>query len=215
MRTLFLIVYWLLGISTLWGQDAKAVYLFDDFEDAFIYYKDGRRFNVPLNYNLLSRQYEFIDKNDNDRKKEFSEAGMIISIEVGKRKFLPPLEGATEIIQSEPAFYVAYQGVTKKKGVSVGYGGRTDTGSASSFTGIKGNFIVGGISNNEKTLINIDKAYQVKIGRKMKTFYNKKKFLKLFPEKREILEKHIGENKIDFNVVHQVLDLYNYAISLK
>lgn len=215
MRKLMLIAWWTLCIGTLWGQDSKAGYLFDSFENALIYYKDGRIFNVPLNYNLLSRQYEFIDKNDNNRKKEFSEAGMIVSIELGKRKFLPPSEGATEIIQPEPAFYVTYQGVAKKKSASVGYGGTTDSGAANSLTGIKGNFIVGGISADQKTLTSIDKVYRVRIGKKMKKFYDKKRFLKLFPRKENELDKYIEENKTNFDIVQQVLDLYNYAVGLK
>lgn len=215
MKRLFFILCCMLAVNSLCAQKLQTGYLFENFENAFVYYKDGRKFNVPLNYNLLTRQYEFIDQKDNDRKKEFTEPGMIVTIEVGKRRFLSPTEGATEIIQVEPAFYVTYQGIAQKKGASVGYGGTTTTGSASNYTGIKGNFIVGGIANDEKALIDIDKAYRVKVGKKMKTFYDKKRFLKLFPSEKEVLDKYIEDNKIDFGVIEQVLELYNYAMSLK
>lgn len=215
MKLLLTCLFCLAGYINSSAQTNNSAYLFDNFKDAVVYYKDGRGFNVPLNYNLLTKQYIFIDKKDDNREKEFSDPQLIAAIEIEKRIFLPPSEGATEIIQAEPPFYVEYQGVSKRSGSSVGYGGTTETGSASSYSGIKGNSVIGGIGTANTTIKHIDKAYKIKIGKKMKTFFNKTKFLKLFPNKKEMLDEYIKKEKIDFDNIEQVLKLYNHALTLK
>lgn len=215
MKRLLILLFCIAEFICLSAQSKQSGYLFKKNQDAIIYYKDGRQFSVPLNYNLLTRQYVFIDKSDNNQQKEFTEPAMIVVIEIGKRTFLPPSEGATERIQAEPPFHVEYQGTSKRAGVSVGYGGTTETASASNYSGMRGNFIVGGVESDNKILTGIDKVYKVKVGKKMRLFFDKKKFLKLFASQKEPLEKYIIDNHIDFGVTEQVLGLYNYAVGLK
>lgn len=194
--------------------ESNSGFLFEKFTDSFIYYRDGRRFNVPLNYNLITRQFIFIDKQDDNQKKEFTEPGMIVAIEVDGRTFLPPSEGATEVIQSEPPFYVSYQATVKKE-KPVAYGGTTQTASVDSYSQLRGVGQIGGVDGTQKSLASVDKEYKVKVGKRTKRFSNEKQFLKLFPEKKEALLRYMEEKQVDFDNVRQVLDLYNYARGLE
>ena len=216
MKRLFMMLASLICLVTaIFAQsEENSSFLFPQFKDSFIYYRDGRRFNVPLNYNLITSQFIFIDKNDGDLKKEFTEPGMIVAIEVDGRTFLPPSEGATEVIQSEPAFYVSYRGMVKKER-SVAYGGTTQTASVDSYSQIRGVGVIGGTDGTHKTLADIDNEYKVKVGKKSKRFSNEKQFLKLFPDKKEILIRYLEEKQVDFDNISQVLTLYNYAYNLK
>lgn len=214
MNKLIILCLLLSGATRLFAQTEKSPFLFDDFKTAIIYYKDGRQFSVPLNYNLVTNQFLFIDKNDDNLEKEFTDPEMIVSIEIGKRFFLSPTEGATEIIQSVPQFYVQYQGVSKQKGTAVGYGGKTETASTSNYTNLRSGSIIGGAQATDRTLSGIDKSYKIKVGKKEKQFSYKKQFLKLYSTQKEVLNKYIEDNKISFDSIEQVLQLYNYAITL-
>lgn len=195
-------------------EKIKEGFLFDQFKNGNIYYQDGRQFiNIPLNYNLITHQFVFIDKKDGNQEKEFTEPGMIVAIEIDKRTFLPPSEGATEIIQAEPPFYVSYEG-TIRKTKATSYGGETMTASVDTYSQIRGVGTIGGTEGTKQSLAATNKVYKIKVGKKNKRFSSKKDFLKLFPEKKEALEKYIEEQKIDFENVDQVLGLYNYTLRL-
>lgn len=216
MKQLLILCFLLIGLLTdvHTQEKSKGSYLFEQFKAGNIYYRDGRQFtNIPLNYNLITRQFVFIDKKDDSQEKEFTEPGMIIAIEIDKRTFLPPSQGVTEIIQAEPPFYVSYEG-TIRNTKAVSYGGETMTASVDTYSQIRGVGNVGGTDGTKKSLSAINKVYKVKIGKKNKRFSSKKDFLKLFPDKKEVLDKYAEEQQIDFDNVTQVLGFYNYALGL-
>lgn len=98
-----------------------------------VLYKDGRRFAVPLNFNLATGQYVFIDPKDK-LEKEFSQPDLIALLQINNRKFLATEGKATEIIQMEPLFYVVYTGKMKKAPQETTYGGISETASINSYT---------------------------------------------------------------------------------
>ncbi len=201
-------------LTGLWAQGrANIGFLFDQFKDGIVYYRDGKQFGVPLNYNLLTSQFVFIDKKDDNRQKEFSEPALIVAIEIDGRTFLPPSEGATEIIQSEPPFYVSYTGTIKHE-KAVAYGGTTQTASVDSYSQVRGIGQLGGTDGTERSLASINKEYRIKIGKKNKRFSTSKQFLKLFPTQKETLTRYLEEQSVDFNNIDQVLVLYRYACQL-
>ena len=61
------------GSNKLAAQIDSAQFLLRNFENGYVYYKDGRTFNVPLNYSLLIKKFLFQDQHDNNNIKEFSE----------------------------------------------------------------------------------------------------------------------------------------------
>lgn len=192
----------------------ESPYLFDSFQESYVQYKDGRRFAVPLNFNLVTGEYVFVDRSDG-LEKEFSEPELIAIIQIGTRKFLPTQGKATEIIQAEPKFYVFYTGLKKKAPDKITYGGTTETASVDNYSGLAGKGIISGVEKNSRIVADVHKSYEVQVGKKSRGFYNKRSFLKIFPKKnRTNLDAFIDEHKIDFDSVEQVFELYQYAISL-
>ena len=84
------------GSNKLAAQIDSAQFLLRNFENGYVYYKDGRTFNVPLNYSLLIKKFLFQDQHDNNNIKEFSEPEMVATIKIGERIFLPTKDGAKE-----------------------------------------------------------------------------------------------------------------------
>ena len=109
MRYTLTVLILILGLSVLGAQEKQTRYLFPEFTDSYIYYKDGRVFQVPTNYDLFENKFVFIDK-DNE-KKEFSDPNMIVSVKADNRTFIP-ISGneAAEVMQTEPRILVQYIG---------------------------------------------------------------------------------------------------------
>lgn len=211
----------LFGIALLWlsclGLSAQEVahtspYLFDKFQDCLIVYKDGRQFAAPVNYHLIQKHFVFMDPEQ--KEKEFSDPELIAVLRIGERSFLPEKQSAVEVVQAEPMFCAIYAGEIRKAPKKTSYGGTTQTASVDNYSGLSSNGLVSGVQVDDRMVAGIKKSYRVKIGKRTKRFYNKKSFLKLFPEdKRNELDRYIDGQQVDFNSVDQVLKLFNYAVS--
>lgn len=72
----------------LFAQNTKdnSSYLFDEFQDCLIVYKDGRQFTAPVNYDLIKKHYVF--KDPEQQEKEFSDPELIAVLRIGNRSFL-------------------------------------------------------------------------------------------------------------------------------
>ncbi len=187
-------------------------YLFEEFQDGTVFYSDGRQFVVPLNFNLVTGQYVFIDPSD-QLEKEFSEPGLVVALHFGERIFLPSAGKAIEIIQAEPKFHVHYSAQKRKAPDKITYGGTTETASIASYSGIPGQGVISRAQAKSSVVTRVDKTYEVKVGKRSRSFYNQRSFLKAFPKAmRSSLESYIQEQEIDFDSVDEVLQLYNYAI---
>lgn len=198
----------------LFAQDGRyhSPYLFDKFQDCLIVYKDGRQFTAPVNYHLIQKHFVFMDPEQ--KEKEFSDPELIAVLRIGNRSFILDDQAAVEVIQIDPKFHVFYTGDTRKAPKKISYGGTTETASVDTYSGLAGKGLISGIQDNNRIVTGINKTFEVKIGKKTKRFYNKKSFLKLFPEsKQEKLDIYIGQNHIDFSSVDQVLKLFNYSLS--
>ena len=64
-------------------------------------------------------------------------------------------------------------------------------------------------------LTRIDKIFRIERKGKQYRFINEKQFLKAFPNHKNELKKYADDNKIDFNDIDNVLQIYNYASALK
>lgn len=209
MRYTLTVLILVLGLSVLVAQEKQARYLFPEFTDSYIYYKDGRVFQVPTNYDLFDNKFVFIDK-DNE-KKEFSEPDKIVSIKVDSRTFIH-ISGneAAEVIQAEPRILVQYIG-NKRIKKDLTYGGKTETASVDSYSNL-----IYGTGENEKdtVLVKIDYQFYIEKNKRLKRFSTEKQFLKIFSKHKEELKKYIDGFKIDFNSIGGVTKLCNYALSL-
>lgn len=213
LRILLFTAFFPFYISAQTGKE-NTKYLFEEFQDAYIYYKDGRVFSVPLNFDLVKGIYVFID-NDNKEENEFTEPDRVLAMHVGDRIFLMSRGKATEVIQAEPKFHVLYTALKKKAPSGISYGGTSETASVDSYTGLGGKGLISGIPSDNRVVADISKSYEARIGRRDRSFYNQRSFVRLFPkDKRAAIDTYIEEKEVDFNSTEQVLELYQYATEL-
>ena len=207
LTILFLLI--VQSLATMGQEPTVSQFLFDDYQEALILYKDGRQFTAPVNFDLLNGHYLFIDAKDK-RPKQFANPEMIALIRIGSRSFLLEHNATTEVLQAEPLFQVTYSGNLRPAPKNLTYGGTTQTAAVDAYVGYSGSTVLGSQRQSmNKIVAGIDKRYGIKIGKKTKRFYNQSSFLKAFPkQQRAKVEEYLSKKDIDFNDVQQVFDLY-------
>lgn len=213
MRKIFIILLLIAFPGIITGQEkATSDFLFPDYQNALILYKDGQRFQAPVNFDLRAGHFLFIDAKDKEAK-QFAYPEKIAFLQIGSRNFLLSEGEAIELLQAKPLFQVAYSGNLRQAPKNLTYGGTTQTAAVDSYSGYSGSGVLSSQKNaNNKVVVGINKRYKAKIGKKTKWFNNTKTFLKLLPEQqREEIKKYIETHKIDFDNVEQVFKLYEYV----
>ncbi|MCD8043492.1 MAG: hypothetical protein LUH10_10575 [Tannerellaceae bacterium] len=200
-------------ISVLHAQKENS-YFFDGFQDAQVVYKDGRIYEVKVNYDFVANTFLFIDTTDNNEIKEFFDPENMAVVRVGERAFRPASSGATEILQAEPPLLVQYKGRVRPQDKKTAYGGTSATTAVESIGSISAAGQRYTLEGNGVILSEVSKRFIIEQGNKKKNFANEKQYLKIFSDKQQELKKYIQENNIDFNNIPDVINLYNYTLSL-
>ena len=202
---LFLII---ILFSNLNAQ-SQSQFLFEGYQNALIFYKDGRQFQAPINFNLLEGHYLFIDAKDKETK-QFSNPELIALLRIGERRFLIGDKEAIEIIQTNPLFQVRYSGNLRQAPKKLTYGGTTQTAPVDNYSRMIGNNLQSSISQNQ-IVKGVNKTYEIKVGKKTKRFFSKSSFMKAVPKQlRPDMESYLMKNEVDFENVQQVLELYRH-----
>lgn len=213
-KGLTILFFFIVQFMAAKAQDtAAAQYLFNDYQEALILYKDGRQFTAPVNFDLLNGHYLFIDAKDK-QPKQFANPEMIALIRIGSRSFLLEEGGATEVIQTEPLFRVTYSGNLRQAPKNISYGGTTQTAAVDTYSGYSagGGTLGAKRQSSSKMVVGIIKNYEAQIGKKKRRFHNRRTFLKAYPKmQRPTIEEYIDRNEVDFENIQQVLDLYKYT----
>ena len=214
IRTFFFIVLSVASSSLFSQSRDTSSFLFTEYQDALILYKDGRQFQAPVNFDLLEGQFLFIDSKEMESK-HFSNPELIALLRIGNRCFLLGDKETTEVIQSDPMFRVSYSGNLRKAPKNLTYGGTTQTASVDSYSGMMGSGLISGRPTNNQVVMGVNKTYEVKIGKKTKRFFSKNSFLKAVPKlQRPEMEAYLEQHEVDFGNVQQVLELYKQLIEL-
>lgn len=154
---IILLLITIAGANKLTAQIDSVQFLLRNFENGYVYFKDGRVFNVPLNYSLLVKKFLFQDIHDNNNLKEFSEPDMVATIKIGDRTFIPTKDGATEVLQTDPPIFVQYRGSLKWEGKRVGYGGRSETSAVDTYSSFQSGSTMHKLETEKLILNRIDK----------------------------------------------------------
>ena len=212
-RFLFILTLLVGYVSAVFSQDAaSSPFFFEEYQPALIFYKDGRQFQAPVNFNLLAGHFLFIDAKDKEAK-QFSNPELIALLRIGERCFLIGNKETIEVIQTEPLFQVRYSGILRQAPKKLTYGGTTYTAPVDNYSRMIGNNL--NTISNDQIVTGINKTYEVKIGKKTKRFFSKNSFLKAVPKlQRPEMEAYLEQHEVDFGNVQQVLELYKQLIEL-
>ena len=215
MKKCLLLFYWACTVCMLYAQDKNtSSFLFDDFQEAVVYFKNGSQFREKMNYNILANKFYFVDRVDN-KVKALSNPQDIQVIKFGNRVFYTEGNNGIEILPTNPVLYVQYKGNMRKEASKGAFGQPTETTSVKTYGGTYAGRGERYEFDPEKLILGSRyNIYWVEKKGKKKSFKNFKQFLKLYPKHKEELKLFIKENNIDFNNVQQISRLCIHADSL-
>ena len=217
MKTKRLVIFFLVIVAcstAIQAQKTNSPYLFNDFENAKVYFSNGQQSDEKVNYHLLSNKIRFIDRKD-QQIKEVSDTKIIDSIKIGDRIFIPNAnESWMEILSATPLIQVQYLVNTKTKGQVAAYGGTSELSNTKSYIAKKGNENISILKDMEFEVASYYNYYWIMKDGKRKQFKSFAQFLKLYPKQKDALNQYIQNNHINFEDTEAIVKLCLYAENL-
>ena len=217
MKKLLLLICMVCGMAQGYAQEEETItpYLFNEFQEVTVFFKNGAQFTVKMNYNILMNKFYFIDP---ERKVlELDNPQDITVIHFGSRVFYPEATGeGIEVLPTTPTLYVQYKGHIRKEAPTGAYGMQSETAAINMYsTSVAGNWERFELDPEKLFVGRRYNIYWVEKNGKKKPFKNFKQFVKLYPKHKEVLEAFIRENKTDFDNVEHIRALLTHAESLQ
>jgi len=196
-----------------YAQEPLSAYLFDDYHDAVVYFRDGRKSAEKVNYNLVESALYFIDKRDGQIK-VVSDYTVIDSLIIVGRTFLLDGNNALEKVSAAPVIYIRFNANSAYKPQTIGYGISSDLASVDAYSSASFQGIRTDLEGKERQVSKIYHDYFIEQNGKRRRFSNFRQLHRIYPAHRKILEKYVAEHELDFNDVAGMITLCRYVESL-
>ena len=215
MKKCLLLFYWACTVCMLYAQDKNtSSFLFDDFQEAVVYFKNGSQFREKMNYNILANKFYFVDHVDN-KVKTLSNPQDIQVIKFSNRVFYTEGNNGIEILPTNPVLYVQYKGNMRKEASKGAFGQPTETTSVKTYGGTYAGRGERYDFDPEKLILGSRyNIYWIEQKGKKKPFKNFFLFLRLYLLLLVVLMRFIIYMNVDFNNVQQISILCMHAESI-
>ncbi len=184
-------------------------YRFKEFTDGKVFFRNGSFAATKLNYNFLISDMEYIQATDT---LSIANPVDIILIAFAADTFCYE-NGYLENLREGKVRVAVRQGISLKDILKRdSYGSSSSNSSTDSFSSIETAGKTYKLVSNQDRVF--EKTVQYFIANTSGSFvpFNKKKVLQLFPEKKEIIQEYLKNNKIDFKSQN---DLLQFAVFLE
>lgn len=203
--------------SILYGQPKKPVqmpqYLFPEFSSSQVKMKDGRIQNTIMNYNMVSEGMVFLQ---DEQYYDMLNPEMVDTVYLKLKKFVPFGKTFFEMLQSKPiALFIQHKGQLEEAGVPSGYGGTTKTTASNYIGNVNRSTMSYNLAIPENYTVTVSNIYWIKKDDKMLDFQNEKQFLKLYPDKSDLIKAFIKKNRLKFERPEDLIQIVNYCSALK
>jgi len=219
MKTLRLSIclYAVFCFQTLFAQEEMGNgFLFTEFQQGTVVFKNGQRTSANLNYNMLHKEMLFKDHESNIMA--LANVTNIFVVIIEGRRFFPVSTSGTfyeEINAGNGSFFVQYKANVVSEGKEVGYGGRSQTSAVTSLGHIKDGDRYVKLASSEKFSLKREYFYYIKTGNTFKTFYSAKTLGKLFKGQAAKIEQFAKDHSINFSKIEDISKIVEYAYSIK
>ena len=171
-------------------------YAFDAFSTGQVKLKSGEIYNQSLNYNLVTQEMIF---EQNGKYLAIAHPESVDTVYLNDTKFIPVGDAFYEWLGgSNIPLFIEYNCTIKEQGVNTGFG-TTKTGAA---TPVKALLKDGGAYAlklpDEYEILPV-KSFYIRKNQQYYKINNQQQIIKLFPEKKEVLQGWIKNNKTRFS----------------
>jgi hypothetical protein len=189
-------------------------YLFPEFTQGIILMKAGISNNALLNYNSLTEEMIFEDK---DQKKAIAinEMLLIDTIFIKDRKFVVLNGKFVELVHhSKWDLFVEHKCKVEEQGKPAGYGGTSQTGAATSVSSLysQGRVVYNlKLPDDFKTKPYI--IYWLKKQGELNEFISMRELKKLYMDKKDSIKHFLNENDVKYQNQESIIQLIEYLES--
>ena len=178
-------------------------FLFEEFTDGVVTFKDGRAISAKLNYNTALDQMQF--KDANNEILYIGEPEKVIKVVIAKRSFIFVKNYFVELLSEGPVSLCLRIHQTRNA-VKIGaYGGESSLSSISSLSSVTLNDGQSTkLSANEKVRFKSDLIFYVMNNGKTKIVLNQNELLKCFPSSKDQLKQELEKQQTKFTSVQSV-----------
>ena len=215
MKRLYSLLLVCLIIAGVQAQDNKPLFIFEQFVNAKIHFKNRSVTVAPMNYDAVNDKMYF---KQNDDLMELTNAAMIDSIVwAGKRSFVSLNQGFLEQIKLENGTaFIRW----KIKNVNIGSAGAFGTVTQGKVETISvramGVFSATDAASNSADVYQQKNAneYYIRVDGNLERINNIKHAQKLFPAQKEAIQAFAKEHKINMKEPLSALEFLNYCLGL-
>jgi hypothetical protein len=212
----FIIVLLIMNVNSSYSQIEKyrnlPEHLFPDFTQSRVKMKVGKDLNILLNYNMVSENMVFFQK---DQAFDLVNQESIDTIYMNGCIFIPYDKVFLEVIRGNPfTFFIQHRVRVIPPGKPAGYGGTSETTAATTVSRLYSSSASYDMSLKGELRVNPDIMYWVSIDGKMNHFITDKQLLKLFPDKQESIKKFIKDNKLKVSKREDFIRIAGYCNEL-
>ena len=218
MRNLLVLFILICMLPSLSAQQFKRIYLFDDFVQAKVMFRNHTSSYVMLNYDASNKTMLF---KNGEELMEMTNPNQIDTIIIGNRRFIPATRGFYEVASLTKGSIMIDWCLSDIRIGSKGALGSTtqihvqklkmhDFGlAAEKYTPYEQE---SGITDVYKR--KSDNTYYIPVNGKMEKVKNLKQLCKLFPNQKEQIEAYAKECKTDMKQTYDALVLLDYVLGL-
>lgn len=188
------------------------VYIFDEFKNGKVVYKNGAVVYAKLNYDPLNQRMLFLSPSDNSLL-EIVNPSDISYINIEGRMF-EQIKGNLfyeRINYNDLILYIQWRSKAISEGKPSGYGTTSTTSAITSVSVINKEGRTIPLNVSEKFNYKPDNFYYVKINNTQKRFSTPDSLAKLFKAHKKEIKKYIKENKLDFDNPEDIKSAVEYC----
>ena len=188
-------------------------YRFKEFIQGFVYYKNGNISSGRLNFNMFAEEMHFIDGNNDTLA--IANPLTISSIVLDTNRFYYFKDGYLEVFSHYDSIEVAGKLRVKSNKEKVGaYGQANPTASIDTYTSITDRNRVYALSPNEDITLFKDVSYYFIENKKHALKATKANLFKLFPGKKDSIEKYLVQHPVNFKNITDIKQLLLHITGL-
>jgi hypothetical protein len=211
----YMVIFLITGLvinMSLYAQTEKsnvmAQFLFPEFSKGLVKLKTGEPISVVMNYNTITEKVVFEQKGTYI---DMINNGNVDTVIMQNVKFIPYNKVFLELVlNANIQFFIQNRSSLEDPGRPAPFGGTSQTSSSRTISTLYSDYGKFNLQLPPDFKVNPSPVYWIISNGKMEDFLNEKQFLKLFPEKENLLKDFIKQKHIKMSKREDVIKLLIY-----
>lgn len=195
-----------------WENLLKAVYLYPEFREGMVEFKNGQRFMRPMNYNRIAGTIEFISEKKDTAA--FADEAGVNHVNIGGDIFVfTPV--CLRFVSSKKVKLYVYEKMKIGDKQKIGAFGIPNSGSAiETVDRIEDNQRTYKLNPNETVILKKSTSYYIQTSTSEILPANKKNVVTLFSKNEDAVKEYLKTKNVNFNKSSDMIELVNYLDTL-